>query len=145
MNENLTEHDLAPNHEQFLSEALHNGQLHKIFMVCPYAEQHMKIAHNGEIAFSASFLEYLNGHLDNEPIYFYEDNPFYYHRFSKPSHILLAFLLSPDKIISVDGRLSLRKNNVTLDNIVGAYLFNDSEKFYPHVDFNPVFIKQRMN
>jgi hypothetical protein len=145
MNNNLTNGDSAPNDEQSLVDALDNEQLHRVFMVCPDAHEHIEIANDGQIAFANNFLSHLNERLEDQPIYFHDDNPLHYHRFSKPGNVMLTFLLPPEKIICVDGRLSLRKNNVALESILGAYLFSDSEKFYPHADFNPQTVSQRVN
>ena len=129
----------------YLAEDLENGSLHKIFLLCPDAHQYIQVLKSGKISFVPEFTRYLNKALDEQPIYFSDDNPRQYHRFTQPGNVMLTLLIPPHMIVCVDGKLGLKKDKLIIESIVGGYLYNDSDQFYQHASFDPKKVKQWIN
>ena len=133
---------LSEDNIEILEEVLKSGDLHKIFIACPYLEKHINVDNPGTITFLESFLSYFNDIVKRQRVLFSEDEPRKVHRFSRSENAMLVLLVPPHLIICVNGQLLIKGNEVILESILGVYLFKDSEQFFNSSKFSASKVKQ---
>lgn len=107
-----------------------------VYLLCQGLEDYVSIKDTSRLAFKPNFLSYLNNIVTEQVILFDEDKPRQQHYFTNNLTGMLKLAVRQDAIISVNSLLTLKPNSLNETNIIGAYLFRDSDQFFVNVDYS---------
>jgi hypothetical protein len=125
---------------QTIEHDIASGRLYKTYLLCPDIEKYIQIDDLSTVTCQPGFLEQLDKSLDQQSIFFYEENPREKHQFATPSTVMVTLLVPPNFILCVDGILSLKRGQLTKAHVLGIYLFRDSDQFFNNSEFDMAFL-----
>lgn len=124
-----------------LENELAAEELYKIFLTVPMLEKYLQVNNPGTMTFLDGFLDYFNQSMCEQDVLFAEDEPRRLHQFSQNDNVMFVALVPPDMVICIDGHLMLKREQLILPAIVGAYLFKKSDQFFTNAVFSARKIK----
>lgn len=129
-------------HLKLLEDELQQGKLYKVFMICPLLEKYFTVDDPVSIQFEHDFLDYFNVAMIDRELLFIEDEPRKHHKFAASDQVMFNLLVPPDLVLSINGNLLLKRNEIILESILGVYLFNETDQFFTNKDFSADKVKQ---
>jgi hypothetical protein len=124
------------NIDQLDQAVLSRMGISRVFLLCSELEHYLQVTDPGTIVFNEKFLSYFNKLVATQTIIIDQNKLHEMMKYSDSEASALVLLVTETDIISVNGALSVKSENITEADIMGAYLLRDNKQFFANDRFD---------
>lgn len=125
------------NIDQLDQAVLSQMGISRVFLLCSELEQYLQVTDPGTLVFNEQFSSYFNTLVTTQTSIIIDQTKLHeMMKYSDSEASALVLLVTETDIISVNGVLSLKSENVTEADIMGAYLLRDDKQFFANNRFD---------